>query len=235
VAKAISPKDKKIRDLEVGLINNGFAMAENTRKRKNWTIHDLKTIKPLNEPQRAMFEAYFQDFHIIANGSAGTGKTIVALHRAVHLARENPDSRVLLTTFSETLANALAGKLRCLINGEPRLAERLDVESVNSVGERLYKVHVGEPKLASINDIQVLLSEASANIEDFRFSSRFLLGEWNDVVDAWQLASWEDYRDVKRLGRKTRLPEAQRARLWQVFTAVKAGLAQKGLQTRLIC
>jgi len=165
-------------------------------------------------------------------GSAGTGKTIVALHRAVHLAREKPGSRVLLTTFSVTLANALAGKLQCLITGEPRLAERLDVESINSVGERLYKVHVGEPKLASRNDIQVLLSEASANIEDFRFSSRFLLGEWNDVVDAWQLASWEDYRDVKRLGRKTRLPEAQRARLWQVFTAVKAGLAQKGLQTQ---
>src|SRR5690554_5010258 len=56
-------------------------------------------------------------------GSAGTGKTIVALHRAVHLARENPDSRVLLTTFSGTLANALEVKLRCLINGEPRLAE----------------------------------------------------------------------------------------------------------------
>jgi len=165
-------------------------------------------------------------------GSAGTGKTIVALHRAVHLAKENPDSRILLTTFSETLANALSGKLRCLISGEPRLAERLDVESISSVGKRLYKVHVGEPKLASRNDVQALLSEASAGIEDFRFSSRFLLGEWNDVVDAWQLDSWEDYRDVKRLGRKTRLPEAQRVRLWQVFAAVKEGLAQKGLQTQ---
>ncbi len=45
------------------------------------------------------------------SGSAGTGKTIVALHRAVHLARTNPDARVLLTTFSDTLANALHGKL----------------------------------------------------------------------------------------------------------------------------
>ena len=41
------------------------------------------------------------------SGSAGTGKTIVALHRAVHLARAHPDARVLLTTFSDTLANAL--------------------------------------------------------------------------------------------------------------------------------
>ncbi len=41
------------------------------------------------------------------SGSAGTGKTIVALHRAVHLARIHPDARVLLTTFSDTLSNAL--------------------------------------------------------------------------------------------------------------------------------
>ena len=46
------------------------------------------------------------------SGSAGTGKTIVAVHRAVFLARANPDSRVLLTTFSDTLADALRTKLR---------------------------------------------------------------------------------------------------------------------------
>ena len=40
-------------------------------------------------------------------GSAGTGKTVVALHRAVHLARNNPEARVLLTTFSEPLAALL--------------------------------------------------------------------------------------------------------------------------------
>jgi hypothetical protein len=44
------------------------------------------------------------------SGSAGTGKTIVALHRAAHLARSHPDARVLLATFSETLAHALHTK-----------------------------------------------------------------------------------------------------------------------------
>jgi hypothetical protein len=48
-------------------------------------------------------------------GSAGTGKTIVALHRAAHLARTNRDARVLLTTFSDTLANALRTKLTRLL------------------------------------------------------------------------------------------------------------------------
>ena len=55
-------------------------------------------------------------------GSAGTGKTIVALHRAVHLAKNNPDTRILLTTFTDALANALKEKLKHLIGNTPRLA-----------------------------------------------------------------------------------------------------------------
>jgi mRNA-degrading endonuclease RelE of RelBE toxin-antitoxin system len=42
------------------------------------------------------------------SGSAGTGKTIVALHRAAFLARTHADARVLLTTFSDALASASA-------------------------------------------------------------------------------------------------------------------------------
>src|SRR4249920_290837 len=58
------------------------------------------------------------------SGSAGTGKTIVALHRAAYLARTHPGARVLLTTFSDTLANALRTKLRRLLSNEPRIGER---------------------------------------------------------------------------------------------------------------
>ena len=73
------------------------------------------------------------------SGSAGTGKTIVALHRAVHLARAHPNARVLLTTFSDTLASALQTKLKRLLGNEPRLAERIDVYALNAIGLRLYK------------------------------------------------------------------------------------------------
>ena len=60
-------------------------------------------------------------------GSAGTGKTIVALHRAVFLARKHPESRVLLATFSQTLAKALHTRLKRLLGNEPLLAERIEV------------------------------------------------------------------------------------------------------------
>jgi superfamily I DNA/RNA helicase len=51
------------------------------------------------------------------------------------------------------------------------------------------------------------------------------------VVDAWQLEIWESYRDVARLGRKTRLPEPQRAVLWSIFERVRAGLKERKLTT----
>ena len=44
--------------------------------------------------------------------------------------------------------------------------------------------------------------------------------------------TWEAYRDVARLGRKTRLPEAQRAILWSLFEQVRAGLASRHMITR---
>src|ERR1035437_6131583 len=70
------------------------------------------------------------------SGSAGTGKTVVALHRAVFLARANPDARVLLTTFSDALANSLRGQLRRLISNEPRIGERLEVQALDAIGRR---------------------------------------------------------------------------------------------------
>lgn len=165
------------------------------------------------------------------SGSAGTGKTIVALHRGVYLARANPDSRVLLTTFSDTLASALRTKLRRLISNEPRLGERLEVQALNAIGERLYEQQFGRPKIATFDFIRQAINDAAKATPETRFSVSFLLTEWQDLVDAWQLHSWESYRDVKRLGRKTRLKESQRAAVWQILDAVRSRLQRDSLVT----
>lgn len=185
---------------------------------EKWTVF-------LHPAQRLLVERDYSGPARVS-GSAGTGKTIVALHRAVYLARKHPESRVLLTTFSETLANALRTKLRRLVSNEPRLAERLEVHAMNAIGERLYEAHFGRPKIASRDDVRRLMTDAAKG--DQKFSRRFLMAEWEELVDAWQLQTWEAYRDVTRLGRKTRLPEAQRAALWQVFEAVRAQLQAAG-------
>jgi superfamily I DNA/RNA helicase len=166
---------------------------------EKWTVF-------LHPIQRSLVE---RDYNGPArvSGSAGTGKTIVALHRAVFLARANPEARILLTTFSDTLANALRTKLRRLISNEPRLGERLEVHSMNAIGQRLYELNLGRPQIASREIIENLLKESVAAVQGNKFSLRFLITEWEQVVDAWQLDSWEAYRDVVRLGRKTRLQE----------------------------
>ncbi len=166
------------------------------------------------------------------SGSAGTGKTIVALHRAAHLARTHPEARVLLTTFSDTLASALRTMLKRLVGSEPRLAERIDVHSLNALGLRLYKSHCGPVNLASREAVRELLGEASKAVGGHKFGLHFLLTEWEQVVDAWQLENWAAYRDVARLGRKTRLPEAQRAVLWSIFERVRGELKERGLVTQ---
>jgi superfamily I DNA/RNA helicase/mRNA-degrading endonuclease RelE of RelBE toxin-antitoxin system len=166
------------------------------------------------------------------SGSAGTGKTIVALHRAVFLARSHPECRVLLTTFSETLANALRTKLRCLISREPQLGERLEVHALSAIGIRLFEATYGKSNLATPEVIGKALLAANQRLEGSPFTLSFLVSEWNDIVDAWQIETWDEYRDAKRLGRKTRLPEAQRERLWAVFEDVRSHLKAQGLTTQ---
>ena len=190
---------------------------------EKWTVF-------LHPAQRQLVE---RDYNGPArvSGSAGTGKTIVALHRAVHLARTHPESRVLLATFSEALATALRARLTRLIGNEPKVAERLEVHAMSGIGRRLYAARVGRLDLAADEDVRTLLDRAAAGIEGHRFSAHFLWTEWSTVVDAWQLESWGAYRDVPRLGRKTRLAERQREVLWAIFSRVRSALADEGRLT----
>ena len=189
-----------------------------------WTIF-------LHPAQRQLVEQEFSGPARTA-GSAGTGKTIVALHRAVWLAKKYPDARVLLTTFSNPLADALYLRLRRLISNQPMLAERLEIHSLDSIALRIGRAKFGKLSLASDEQIQTLLKTAAKDVTESRFTSNFLWDEWINVVDAWQLRAWEEYRDVKRLGRKTRLSEPQRKMLWAIFEKVREVLKSKSLLTR---
>ncbi len=185
----------------------------------------------LHPTQRKIVERdYNGPFRV--SGPAGTGKTVVAIHRAVNLARNNPDARILLTTFSDTLADFLRSRVTRLIRNEPRLMERLEVAAIHQVCERLYKAQFGVAEIATMEVVRKFLAAQTKKKESYRFSVPFLMDEWENVVDAWQLDSWEAYRDVRRLGRKPRLPIEQRSRLWGIFEGVKGELKKKGIITR---
>ena len=183
----------------------------------------------LHPEQRAMVERHYNGPARVS-GSAGTGKTVVALHRAAHLAEANPSARVLLTTFSDALARLLQTKLDLLVNHDEAIFKRITVASLNAVALDLYGRRFDDPKLAQRRDVERLIGEA-VQWRGSNFSSAFLYTEWDRVVDGWQLDSWEDYRNIRRTGRYRRLSESQREALWPIFEWVKSGLQKEGLTT----
>ena len=184
----------------------------------------------LHPAQRDLVEKTFAGPARVA-GSAGTGKTVVALHRAVHLARTDPAARVLLTTFSITLARMLRQKLQRLIGDDTALGARITVDAIDEIGITLYETSFGTPKVAQRGMVRSLLTSLSEEVGGHTFTERFLEQEFAEVVDAWQLRSWDAYRDVARLGRKNRLSEKQRANLWPVFERAQQRLHDGALVT----
>ena len=164
-------------------------------------------------------------------GSAGTGKTVVALHRAVHLARRDRDSRILLATFSDALAAILKQKLRILVSSEPRLAERIEVHSMKNLGRRFYELRFNKPELLTEEGLAELISAGMEEVPENRLPLRFLVAEWNQVVDAQQVCNLDEYLTAPRLGRRTGLSAKQRTMIWPIFQHVIDGMAERGLVT----
>lgn len=90
---------KQINTLELQLIeNNRRAMESGSRKKKKWTEHDIESIRPLTPAQEEMFHAFYQGQHICAHGSAGTGKTFLALYLAIKevIVKNNGIDRIII-------------------------------------------------------------------------------------------------------------------------------------------
>jgi len=184
----------------------------------------------LHPNQQEMVDAHYTG-PVRISGSAGTGKTIVALHRVNHLLRLSDDTRVLLTTLSPALAGFLHARLRKLLADRPRLGERVEVAGIDEYAQRLYKLHVGPFQLTSRETVAQWITEACQAAGDAKLRPLFLLNEWEDVIDAQQLTTVEQYQAAERLGRKIRLHAERRQALWAIFAQVWAKLLAAGTMT----
>ncbi len=180
----------------------------------------------LHPSQRDFVERDFNGPARVA-GSAGTGKTVVAVHRAVSLSKE-VNSRVLLTTFSQPLASALGLKVGILSGDEETLVPNIHVAAIAEAASDLYELISGhKPFLASEEQIRKLL-ENHGEDED----QMFLWSEWSAVIDAWQIDSEDSYLDVARIGRRSRITSSRRSSLWPVFEAVRNAIKTSGRHTK---
>jgi mRNA-degrading endonuclease RelE of RelBE toxin-antitoxin system len=166
------------------------------------------------------------------SGSAGTGKTVVALHRAARILRNEQHTKILLTTFSSPLAHALEHKINVLTNAKLDLVSRVTVSPFDGVAEDLFVLVTGhKPLIAKPDFIEGLLKSFRDELGLNEFTDRFLVSEWTHVVDGWQLDTFPAYRDVPRLGRKNRMGSKQREKVWPIFDATRAALSKKQLFT----
>ncbi len=163
-------------------------------------------------------------------GSAGTGKTVVALHRALRLASEDSGNCVLLTTFSPSLAEGLSQKMQRLTAVKPELAARIEVGTLIEVARKLAQDRHIKVEIASEKIITELLAQSAA-AEATEIDVAFLIDEWRLIVDAWDIRDGDRYHDLPRLGRKVRMAASRRDELWRIFARVRNELEASSLET----
>lgn len=156
-------------------------------------------------------------------GGPGTGKTVVALHRAAFLARTHPEKCVLLTCFSKTLAERLEQQLPFVVPRNSPAFKNIEVMNLHKVARELYK---GPEHTVDSNQIYALLAEVYHE-QGGRFDFPFVLSEWQQVIEAQGLWTFEAYRGANRTGRGTPLGAMQRKQLWMLFEKLLTKLEEQ--------
>lgn len=181
-------------------------------------------------------------------GGAGTGKTVVLVHRAVRLARQATEpgdaARIVLTTFTRTLADALTEQVRALAPSISR-PESLGAQGIHVTGvDRIARtVVVGAQDLSPMATVlgwsarsvsftrpardwgTALDAAADAGAARDRtqphLTPEFLIDEYREVVLPHRIVEEAQYLRVARTGRGTRLGRAQRREIWAAIAAYR--------------
>lgn len=152
-------------------------------------------------------------------GGAGTGKTVVAMHRAKHLAAGLKDKeRILFTTYTANLASDIKDNLRKICTLDE--IRRIDVINLDAWVSQFLREH-GYPAEIAYDEKADNLWEEAVTGTDFsgEFPVSFYEEEYNRVVVAQEAFSLEKYVKASRTGRGTRLDRKKRMQIWKVFEA----------------
>ncbi len=166
-------------------------------------------------------------------GGAGTGKTVVAMHRAKWLA-ENLDAagggRILFTTFTRNLAGDIERNLSSICR--PEQMRKIDVINLDAWVKRFlekhgYKVNFAfnEAVKAEIWGRALVLKPDTPALPD-----TFYKEEWEKVIQPQNVSTMEEYFRARRTGRGVRLNRAYRKVIWLVFENYRLGLNDAGLK-----
>lgn len=161
-------------------------------------------------------------------GGAGTGKTVVAMHRAKWLSSQGKGKeRILLTTFTANLA----ADIRTLFEkSAPWRNNRIDVINLDAWVSQYLREHGYPNTIVYDNVLDNVWEEAVAlSGEDLGLPISFFSEEWAKVVAA-EAFTLEAYAKASRLGRGTRLDRKKRMQVWHVFEEYKNLLKERHIR-----
>lgn len=163
-------------------------------------------------------------------GAAGTGKTVVLMHRAAWLAQHlEVKQKILLTTFTSNLSVTIESLLEKLA---PAAMPHIEVTNLHQLARTICHRAGWRGKIAENTDQNELWQQILARPEfaDIEFDERFVTDEFKLIVDSMGIDSEEEYLTTVRSGRP-RLGRKQRKQLWTLFTFFYRGLAKRNLLT----
>lgn len=172
----------------------------------------------LHPTQRKIVNKYYSGAARVLGG-AGTGKTVVAMHRAKHLAAGLKDKeRILFTTYTANLASDIRDNLRKICTLEE--LRKIDVINLDAWVAQFLREH-GYPAEIVYDDKVTMIWEDAVAASDFsgEFPVSFYEEEYNRIVVAQEAFSLEKYIKASRTGRGTRLDRKKRMQIWNVFEA----------------
>lgn len=162
-------------------------------------------------------------------GGAGTGKTVVAMHRARYLVRHllKNGEKILFTTFTRTLAQNLKEVLSTMV--KPEEMERIDVIHIDALAKRIVeKGRLQKVNYVSQRKLKELWEEAMKKYQWDPSNLSFLRAEYERVIQFHGIESWQDYLSVPRIGRKTSISRSKRRKIWDTVSYVVQKKKEKG-------
>ncbi|MCT7351011.1 AAA family ATPase [Streptomyces sp. 15-116A] len=167
------------------------------------------------------------------SGGPGTGKTVVALHRVKHLLSRSPDTRVLLTTYTNALAASLRENLSLLLDGDAELLARVDVTTVNAYAHGVVTRLDGRAPSPIVDRDERQLWQRVVKRLGLPWTEQFLAQEYRHVVLAQDLRTLDAYRAASRRGRGSALLPSRREQLWPAIELFESMLREKKVTTHL--
>jgi mRNA-degrading endonuclease RelE of RelBE toxin-antitoxin system len=164
-------------------------------------------------------------------GGAGTGKTVVAMHRAKRLATNvftNDNDKILFTTFTRNLSADIRENLKKICSGEAM--KRIEVVNLDKWVSEFLRRNGYDKKIVYGHKTKQLWENAlTLAPSDLDFGQSFYREEWDSVIQPQSIETLDEYKKASRVGRGVRLNRKAREAVWPVFEEYRLLLTDAGL------